>query len=106
MEYGRRTALAEADSWSYLSLKVNPFSRYSRSIMRDAEISKGRLVAARAIYADQFPELVGDSIPVIDKANYGAAIDLAFVLSLTDEQERADSLLARSLVHIQSMHRE
>ena len=105
LDYGRRTVVANVESWSSLSLRFNPFSRHSLSIMRDIEISEGRLDAARAIYADRYPELIGDPMPVIDNTNYGAAIDLALVLSMTGEQERADSLLAQSLVHIQSMPR-
>jgi TolB-like protein/Tfp pilus assembly protein PilF len=105
VDYGRRTVVASVESWSSLSLKFNPFSRHSLSIMRDIEISEGRLGAARAIYADRYPELLGDPTPAIDHTNYGAAIDLALVFSMTGEQERANSLLARSLEHIQSMPR-
>ena len=54
---------------------------------------------------DRFPELTGESVPVIDNGNYWAAIDLAFVLSMTGEQDRAASLLAQSLAHIQSLPR-
>jgi tetratricopeptide (TPR) repeat protein len=47
----------------------------------------------RAIYEQRYPSLMVTTGPRIDKNNFRPAIDLAYVLQRTGEQERADLLL-------------
>ncbi len=52
------------------------------------------------------PALLNEDEPVINKTNYRNAIDLAYVLQLNGEQDRADHLLELSLAFIRSgIHR-
>jgi len=105
VEYGHKPISGDVQSWSALSTTSRPFSRQTLSILRDHALSTGEIQEARTIYADAYPDLINEATPNINNTNYGAAIDLALVLSMTGEHERADLLLARSLQHIQSMPR-
>jgi len=73
--------------------------------LRDHELASGRIEEARTIYAEAYPDLTKDTVPHINNSNYGPAIDLALVLSMAGEHERANLLLALSLQHILSMPR-
>jgi len=57
-------------------------------------------VEARARYEETFPRLLHEDEPIIDRTNFGIAIDLALVLALTDETMRAEMLLnsARNVI--------
>jgi hypothetical protein len=57
------------------------------------------------LYAQTFPELLSEDDSKVTYRNYQAAINLALVLSNTDEQERADLLLDRSFQQIQTVPR-
>jgi tetratricopeptide (TPR) repeat protein len=105
VEYGRRQAAGDAQSWSALSTTFRPYSRQALSILRDHELATGRIQEARRIYTEAYPELINSRALQIDNSNYGAAIDLALVLSMTGEHEQAELLLARSLQHVRSMPR-
>jgi tetratricopeptide (TPR) repeat protein len=74
-------------------------------LLRDHELRAGRYSEARALYEKRYPELLNEGDPTVDGSNWGAAIDLALVLSKTGEQERADLLLHRSLQYIQTLQR-
>jgi tetratricopeptide (TPR) repeat protein len=74
-------------------------------LLRDHELRAGRYAEARALYEESYPELLNEGDPTVDGSNWGAAIDLALVLSRTGEQERADLLLHRSLQYIQTLTR-
>jgi TolB-like protein/Tfp pilus assembly protein PilF len=65
-------------------------------ILRDADLSGGNWQAARARYAQVFPELLAAAPPAISTRNYRAAIELVPVLQASGEFERADQLLDRS----------
>ncbi len=104
-EYGRKHAPAGVQSESALLTNFRPYSRQVLSILRDHALAAGRVQEARTLYAEAYPDLINDSAPQINSSNYGPAIDLALVLSMTGEQERADLLLARSLQHIRSVPR-
>ena len=104
-EYGRRPVAGDARSWSALSTTLRPFSRQSLSILRDRALSNGRVQEAWTLYAEAYPDLISDPAPQIDYSNYGPAIDLALVLSMTGENERAELLLTRSLQYIRSIPR-
>ena len=73
--------------------------------LRNHELRVGRYLEARALYEENYPELLNEDDPKIFLGNYLAAIDLALVLSKTGEQERADLLLNRSLQYIQTIQR-
>jgi tetratricopeptide (TPR) repeat protein len=74
-------------------------------LLRDHELRAGRYAEARALYAKSYPELLTEGDPTVAGSNWGAAINLALVLSRTGEQEHADLLLNRSLGHIQRIPR-
>jgi len=93
LDYGRR------------AIAINPRVSFVLSVLRDHELRAGRHTEARALYAEVHPELLDESEPKIDGANYRSAIDLALVLSKTGEQDRVDMLLNRSLQHIQTVPR-
>jgi tetratricopeptide (TPR) repeat protein len=90
LEYGRKAVAI----WPTQFPQVLAF-------LRDHEIRAGRYIEARALYEEVFPELLSERDPKVDLRNYPAAIDLAFILSKTGEQEQADLLLDRSLQQIQ-----
>jgi tetratricopeptide (TPR) repeat protein len=79
--------------------------RVAAAYLRDRDLQPGRYAEARARYETAFPELLAANEPEIDGANYGAAINLALILSATGEQERADLLLERSLAFIETIQR-
>jgi superkiller protein 3 len=74
-------------------------------LLRDHELRAGRYSEARALYEKSYPELLNEGDPTVAGGNWGAAIELALVLSRTGEQERADLLLHRSLQYIQTLTR-
>ena len=105
VEYGRSQASGDAQSWVALLTNFRPYSRQILSILRDHALADGRVQEARTLYAEAYPDLIDAAAPQISNSNYGPAIDLALVLSMTGEHERADLLLARSLQHIRSIPR-
>ena len=68
--------------------------------IRDHELRAGRYAEARALYEEHYPELLHDEKPEIYPWKIQLAIDLALVLSNTDEQERANLLLNLALQSI------
>jgi TolB-like protein/Tfp pilus assembly protein PilF len=60
--------------------------------LRIDDLGNGKVAAARARYADAYPELLADN-PTVNLANLNAAIDLALVLQRTGERARASDLL-------------
>jgi hypothetical protein len=81
LEYARRT------------LEIDSTFAGALMLLRDDDLRRGNPAAARARYAEAFPALLGEETPVIDGANADAALDLALVLKLTGENERANELL-------------
>jgi TolB-like protein/Tfp pilus assembly protein PilF len=75
------------------------------AFLRDHDLQAGRYAEARARYERGYPALLNEDAPTIDQTNYGAAIDLAYVLPKTGEPERANMLLSRALTFIQSIPR-
>jgi tetratricopeptide (TPR) repeat protein len=89
-------------------LNSNPrewYGRVAAAYLRDRDLRAGRYAQARARYEAAFPELLNDNEPEIDGTNYGAAINLALILSATGEQERADLLLESSRAFIETIQR-
>jgi tetratricopeptide (TPR) repeat protein len=74
------------------------------TLVRNGELREGRYTEALSLYEQTYPELLKDD-PKIDGSNWGPAIDVALVLSKTDERGQANLLLTRSLRHIQTLPR-
>ena len=73
-------------------------------LVSDGELREGRYADALSLYQQTYPELLKDD-PKIDGSNWRPAIDVALVLSKTDERGQANLLLIRSLRHIQTLPR-
>jgi TolB-like protein/Tfp pilus assembly protein PilF len=89
-------------------LNSNPrewYGRVAAAYLRDRDLRAGRYAQARARYEAAFPEVLNENEPEIDGTNYGAAINLALILSATGERDRADVLLESSLAFIETIHR-
>ncbi len=98
----------QATDYAQKVLNTNPREwegRVAAAYLRDRDLQAGRYADARARYETAFPKLLTVNEPEIDGANYGAAINLALILSATGEQERADLLLERSLAFIETIQR-
>jgi tetratricopeptide (TPR) repeat protein len=94
LDYERKSHANFSDQWLTLLF------------LRDHAVRAGRYSDARALYQEVSPELLNEEAPKIDTENgYMNAINLAFILSKTGEQERADLLLDRALEHIQTRPR-
>jgi TolB-like protein/Tfp pilus assembly protein PilF len=74
-------------------------------MLRDADLLSGNWQAARARYAQAFPELLAAAGPQVDGRNYAAAIELALVLQKSGEVERAGQLLDLSEQYIRTIPR-
>jgi tetratricopeptide (TPR) repeat protein len=96
---------AAALDYARRAFALNPRSVQALSFLRDHALRAGRYAEARALYKERYPELLNEGDPTVDGSNWGAAIDLALVLSKTGEQEHADLLLNRSFQHIQTLPR-
>jgi tetratricopeptide (TPR) repeat protein len=83
--------------------KSPSFAFGARVLLRDHELRAGRYAEARALYAEGSPELLTDDPGVYFDS--WDAINLALVLSKTDEQEQADLLLDRRFQQIQTSSR-
>lgn len=86
-------------------LEVYPRNWGSLFVLRNADLAAGRYDVARSRYARAYRELTEPEVPVVDVSNYQAAVDLALVLILLGEQERANDLLAGSLTAIDTLPR-
>lgn len=75
------------------------------SIVKKALLDDEQFDEARALYEEFFPELLTDAPGVIDGTNFLAAIDVAELLLLDDEETLARSLLARVESHIANVPR-
>jgi len=96
---------AKALDYARKALTIDPTDWVTLALLRNHDLQSGRYAEARARYEKAFPELLNEDAPTIDRANFGPAIDLAYVLSKTGEQERANLLLDRSLTFIQTIPR-
>jgi TolB-like protein/Tfp pilus assembly protein PilF len=90
----------QALSYARTAIKKNPSDRGVLKFFRDLDLRAGSYDKARSRYEKTYPVLLSEDEPTINNTNYDPAIDLAYVLQLTGEQERADLLLDRSLAFI------
>jgi tetratricopeptide (TPR) repeat protein len=86
-------------------LELNPRWWGALHVLRNFDLAAGRYEAARSRYARAFRELTEPEVPKVDPSNFRAAIDLALVLLLLDEKDRANDLLEGSLRLIGTMPR-
>ncbi len=97
---------AKALDYARKALTIDPTEAWLEiAYLRNHDLQAGRYAEARARYEKSYPVLLNEDAPTIDRTNFGPAIDLAYVLSNTDEQERANLLLDRSLTFIQTIPR-
>jgi TolB-like protein/class 3 adenylate cyclase/Flp pilus assembly protein TadD len=99
--YIYRNESEQALPYARQALKNQPTDADMLALLRDHDLRAGSYDKARAHYEKAYPALLIEAEPTINGSNYRAAIDLAYVLQHTGEQERADLLLDRSLILIQ-----
>ncbi|MBT7952665.1 MAG: hypothetical protein HN764_13635 [Gammaproteobacteria bacterium] len=80
--------------------KISPTNRDALIFIRDHDLRSGSYDEARSRYELSYPALLKEDQPTINRKNFDIAIDLAYVLQLSGEKERADILLERSLEFI------
>lgn len=107
MEYlhVHRGESAEALHYARKVLTIDPASRFTLANLVNYALQAGRYAEVRARYEKNYPALLNEDEPTIDRINFIPAIDLALVLSKTGEQKRADLLLDRSLTFIETIPR-
>ncbi len=104
--HASRNELKQALLYARKSHKMDPNKGDVLLFIRDAYLQAGEYDKARVLYEESMPALLNEDEPVINKTNYRNAIDLAYVLQLNGEQDRADHLLELSLAFIRSgIHR-
>jgi TolB-like protein len=87
------------------------FERHARTagdvkLLADADLRRGDYAAARARYAEEFPELLATKVPEIDELDLAlSAKDLACVLQHAGEAEHARMLLDRSAAYFRTAPR-
>jgi len=97
-----RREIDQALPYALKALKIKPTSSDALKVLRVHDLRTGNYDKARSRYEKSYQVLLTEDEPTINKRNYEAAIDLAYILQLTGEQERADLLLERSLAFIHS----
>jgi tetratricopeptide (TPR) repeat protein len=107
MEYLHLYRGEEAEGLDYARkvLTIDPTADIALAHLGNHDLRAGRYAEARARYEQGYPALLSEDAPEIDASNFVGAIDLAYFLSKTGEQERADLLLDRSLTFIQTIPR-
>ena len=97
LEYGRKAFAIPNTTFSLIG---------PADLLGDREVRAGRYSEARDLYAEKYPDLLRETDPKIDSNDKSrVAINLAFILSNTNEQDRADLLLDRSLQYIKTVPR-
>ena len=93
LSHGNATAVLE---YAPKLLEYDPRDYFALMALRNADLAGANPELARARYAKAYPELLATKSPTVDSSNWPAAIDLALVLQMTGEAERARLLLDRS----------
>jgi TolB-like protein/cytochrome c-type biogenesis protein CcmH/NrfG len=84
---------------------LNPRFNLPLSILRNADLQNGRYDAAFARYGQAYPELFVQGAPRVDRSNFRAAIDLAWVLQKREDSEAASVLLDGAARVVRTMPR-
>jgi len=90
----------ESDKGSLDSLPAGPANWDPISLFRHADLIAGRFAEARAWYEQLYPALCDPDEPQVNRPNFRPAIDLAFILKQTGEDEHAENLLERAMAYI------
>jgi tetratricopeptide (TPR) repeat protein len=97
--------LSKAEQISRKVLDTDPRNPHALNMLRIVGLRTGRRIEVLDLYLKAFPELVGTNSPVIDGSNYQSAVDLAGLLLLTGDRNRAAGLLDGSESVIRSTQR-
>jgi TolB-like protein/DNA-binding winged helix-turn-helix (wHTH) protein/Tfp pilus assembly protein PilF len=95
----------DADALDYERKALAIDANWGFFLLARHDLQAGRYPEARARYERGYPALLNEDAPKIDGTNFRVAIDLAFVLTKTGEQDQANMLLARALTYIQTIPR-
>ncbi len=96
---------AGALEYARKALAPSPFMSFARGILVISALRTGHIAEARELFEEDFPELLSEENPTVNRRNYNEAIGLAAVLLNAGEQRRADRLLDLSLQQIQLIPR-
>jgi tetratricopeptide (TPR) repeat protein len=99
---GNSTAVLE---YAPKLLEVDPRDYFALMALRDADLAGGHPDRARARYAQAYPEFLAPKSPAVGSSNWEAAVDLALLLQMTGEAERARALLDHSETFIRATPR-
>lgn len=100
-----RGQYVQALSYANKAQKIHGSRRSVLALLRDLSLSKNDYKQAQSHYEKAYPALLAENKPTIDNTNIGEAVDLAYVLQLSGNTERAQLLLDRSLTFIHNQMR-
>lgn len=86
-------------------LEVYPRNWGALKYLRNVDIGEGRYEAAASRYARAYRELTENEVPLVDRYNYFAAVDLALVLMHLDQSDRANDLMEGALAIVETVPR-
>lgn len=86
-------------------LEVYPRNWGALKYLRNSDIAEGRFEVAASRYARAYPELAQQEEPIVDRYNFAAAIDLAFLMQHLDESDRASDLLQGAIAALEPLPR-
>jgi TolB-like protein/tetratricopeptide (TPR) repeat protein len=86
-------------------LQMSPTNEWARMMLAADDVRAGRLDAALERSQEALPNMMHDDNPIVDKTNFGMAINLASVLIELGRREHAEVLLNRSLKVMRSKPR-
>ena len=75
------------------------------SIVKTYSLQDEQIDEARALYEEFYPELLSGESGILNRTNYMAAVDVAEILLLADEEEHARQLLAKVEAYIADVPR-
>ena len=81
---------------------VYPQSRDALRVLMEHDIDAGTPEIALARYSKAHPELTEPELPQVNQANVFAAVDLALLLIVLGERDRADTMLETALAAMRS----
>jgi len=75
------------------AFSINPGRWVSLRLLRDWDLNNGQAADARVRYEGSFPEFASQRLLDVTRANYGAAIDYAYLLYAAGEDDRLRQIL-------------